>query len=291
MDSFEARLQFIQVLKNLQKTLSVLRTGSHDESRSNSPSLNRSTGSDPIQFYLKNYPQHYEDFHQCLFDTTSKMDSLDRINVVLYYSRIMYILKTRESEFNSKVLNEHLLPSLDKLLLLALPKDDWKALTNLKSCIEVFEWLNKVWGTVVSWSDEIPAVDLNTPISHLAWYETTTETADATQSFQNCVHLLKDRLAKQHYLFEYYKVNGICDLPTNSSSSTILHRMENDREKHKRLKENNWVLERPSNNILDPQEFRTLWENDPYNRLTKQDYKNIKELNLIAQQSYAKSYY
>lgn len=290
MDSFEARLQFIQVLKNLQKTLNVLKTGGHDESRSNSPSLNRSTGTDPIQFYLKNYYQHYEDFHQCLFDTASKMDPLDRINVVLYYARIMCILKSRDSDVNSRILKDHLLPSLDKLLLLALPVNEWNALTNLKSCIEVFQWLNEVWGNVMSWTDEIPQVDLSIPISQLTWYECPADTADPEQSFKNTVLLLKDRLAKQQYLFEYYKTNGICDLATSSSSSTILHRMENDREKHKRLKENNWVLERPSISIVDPQEFRSMWENEPYNTLTKQDYKNIKDLNRIAQQSYATGY-
>lgn len=287
MDSFEARLQFIQVLKNLQKTLNALRTGANDEARSDSPSLSRTAGTDPIKFYLKNYRQHYEDFHQCLFDTASKMDPLDRINVVLYYSRIIFILTKKGSDFDTKVLNQHLLPSLDRALLLALPVNDWNSLINLDSCIELFEWLNKICGEVVTWNEDIPKIDLLTPISQVPWLDLPSSSSNSVESFKNAVLLLKDRKAKREYLFEYYKSNGICNVPTTSTTSTILHRMENDREKHKRHKENNWVLERPSNNIVDTLEFNALWEASSSNRLTKEDYKNIKELNRIAQLSYA----
>lgn len=290
MDSFEARLQFIQILKNLQKSLNILRTGTEDDGRSDSPSLSRSAGTDPIQFYLKNYTQHYEDFHQCLFDTMSKMDPLDRINIVLYYTRIMSILKNRETDFNTTVLNQHLLPSLDRLLLLALPANDWTALSNLKACIEVFQWLNEVCGNVVEWSDECAQPDTAVPLAELAWFEPASNPINATQSFQSATLLLKDRLTKQRYLIEYYRNNGVCGISTATGASTILHRMENDREKHKRLKENTWVLERPTNSIVDPQEFQSLWENAPYNGMTKEDYRNIKELNGIAQQSYSIGY-
>ncbi|QLQ81807.1 hypothetical protein HG537_0G00610 [Torulaspora globosa] len=290
MDSFEARLQFIQILKNLQKSLTILRTGTEDDGRSDSPSLNRSQGTDPIQFYLKNYTQHYEDFHQCLFDTMSKMDPLDRLNILLYYTRIMFILKNRPTDFNAQVLNQHLLPSIDRLFLLALPANDWTSLTNLKACIETFEWLNQECGNVVEFTDKYVQPDNSTPISELKWFEPSTESTNMTHSFQTVTQLLHDRLTKQHYLIEYYRNNGVCNMPTTTASSTILHRMENDREKHKRLKENNWVLERPTNKIVDPKEFQSLWENKPNNTMTKQDYMNVKELNRIARQSYSIGY-
>lgn len=290
MDSFEARLQFIQILKSLQKSLNILRTGTDDDARSDSPSLNRSAGTDPIQFYLKNYKQHYEDFHQCLFDTMSKMDPLDRINIVPYYSRIVYILKNRESEFNGKVLNQHLLPSVDRLLLLALPANDWTALGNLQSCIEVFNWLNQVCDGVVQWEGDYLQPDTTVPLAQVSWFAMASDSTTVEQSFQNSVLLLQDRLAKRQYLIEYYKREGICNIPTATTNPTILHRMENDREKHKRLKENNWVLERPTSTVVDPQEFNSLWENAPFDGMTKEDYRNIKELNGIAQQSYSIGY-
>lgn len=286
MDSFEARLQFIQILKNLQKSLNILRTGTDGDPRSDSPSLSRSAGPDPIQFYLKNYRQHYEDFHQCLFDTMSKMDPLDRVNIVMYYSRIMFILKSRESDFNTTVLNQHLLPSVDKMLLSALPVNDWTSISNLKSCIEVFQWLNKVCNDVVQWDDEPIKSDNGLPLSELQWFEITSDSTSVSQSFQNAMLLLKDRLSKQQCLFEYYRTNGICNIPTATTSPTILHRMENEREKHKRHKETNWVLERPSGSIVDEQEFENLWSSAPNNGMTKHDYRNIKELNRIAKQSY-----
>lgn len=284
MDSFEARLQFIQVIKNLQKTLNITRTGTNDTSNSNSPNLANATGNDPIQFYLKNYQQHYEDFHQCLFDTASKMDPLDRLNVVLYYSRIIFVLHSKNSGFNSKVIYQHLLPSVARILLLALPVDDWKALTNLNACIEIFQSLNTLCDNLAQWDDEIPFVDVTTPIREIAWYNPGQSPSITYQeSLQDALQLLKDRKGKRQYLFEYYTHHGICNLPSTSTTSTIIHRMENDREKHKRLKENIWVLERPSNNILDPQEFDSLWENTSSNSLTKEDYRNIKEMNRIAQ--------
>lgn len=285
MDSFEARLQFISVIKNLQKTLNTLSSNTNDSTNSKSPNLGTTIANDPVQFYLKNYRQHYEDFHQCLFDTASKMDSLDRLNVLLYYSKIISILKSQNSEFNKKVLDLHILPSLDRMLLLTLPSKDWKSLTNLEFCIDIFKSLNSLYDNMVEWDDSIN-FEKSCPIEEVSWYTPEVPGMSPQEAFTNSSCILKDRRAKQHYLYDYYKRNGLCNVPSSSSTSTIIHRMENDREKHKRRKESSWVLTRPSNSFLDPHEFQTLWNLESCNGLTKDDYKNIKDLNTIAQQSY-----
>ncbi|SJM88438.1 related to CTD kinase subunit gamma [Zygosaccharomyces bailii] len=270
MDSFEARLQFTSVVKNLQKTLGV----------------SKRLENDPVQFYLNHYEHHYEDFHQCMFDTAAKMDSLDRLNVVLYYSSIVEVLHARQSELNARVLNQVLLPSLDAMLLLALPSKDWKALTNLSACADVFHRMNSLVGGIVTLQK--PQLDMHLPLDKLPWYTPSEHPSiHYHESFQRAATLLQDRSAKQQYMFQQFRHQGLCavDAP-QPSPQTVIHRMENDREKHKRLKENIWVLPRPNANILDPHEFDLLWNATPSEGLTKGDYRHINEMRKIARVSY-----
>ena len=293
MDSLEARLQFIQVLKNLQKTLHKTRDSTTSSSTSTPPSSQPKLNNDPIQFYLRNYRHHYEDFHQCLFDTTLKMDPLDRLNVVIYYIRI---IKNLYPHYNSstniaKVLNEVLLMDVDLVFELCLPCNDWKSLTNLTSCKELFLDLSRLIKfdtTIVSTSSEATNPDATT------WYSVKTERTvqDYKHSLQRTETLLKDRDLKKLAFFQQFDADAITinpelqTLPTNTN--IVLHRMESDRESHKRSKETSWYIERPTNDILDETEFETLWSHfetaDP--GFDKVDYKNIKTLNEIAKASY-----
>ncbi|CAR29661.1 hypothetical protein ZYGR_0AD03450 [Zygosaccharomyces rouxii] len=273
MDSFEARLQFISVIKNLQKTLGV----------------SKRLDNDPVQFYLNHYEQHYEDFHQCLFDTAAKMDSLDRLNVVIYYSKIVQVLHGEQTELNARVLNQLLLPSIDSMLLLALPSQDWKALTNLDACIDIFQKCNSLMGGIVELKK--PTMDSHLPLDKLQWYTPSEHPSiHYHESFQRAATLLQDRCAKQQHMFQQFKLFGLCPVTLSRpqpSTQTIIHRMESDREKHKRLKENIWVLPRPHASILNEFEFRTLWESTPQEGLTKGDYRNMSDMNRIAHASYS----
>lgn len=273
MDSFEARLQFTSVIKNLQKTLGVSKRQEND----------------PIQFYLNHYEHHYEDFHQCLFDTASKMDSLDRLNVVIYYSKIVEILHDKPTELNSRVLNQLLLPSIDSMLLLVLPSQDWKALTNLNACIDIFQRCNSLMGGIVELKK--PTMDSHLPLDKLQWYSPSDHfSIHYHESFQRAATLLQDRCSKQQHMFQQFKLFGLCPVQLSQpqpSTQTIIHRMESDREKHKRMKENIWVLPRPSAHILDEFEFKNLWESSPQEGLTKSDYRNISEMNKTAHSSYS----
>lgn len=276
MDSFEARLQFISVIKNLQKTLGI----------------SKRLDNDPVQFYLSHYEQHYEDFHQCLFDTASKMDSLDRLNVVIYYAKIVEVLHGNQSELNSRVLNQLLLPTIDSMLALALPAQDWKALTNLDTCIEVFQKCNSLMGGIAEFhkpSNQQTVSHL--PLDKLQWYTPSQHPSlHYHESFRRAATLLQDRCVKQLTMFQNFKLFGLCSAPLSRpqpSTQTILHRMESDREKHKRLKENLWVLPRPQPSILDEFEFKTLWESTPQEGLTRADYRSMSDMDRIAHASYS----
>ncbi|CCC68118.1 hypothetical protein NCAS_0B00340 [Naumovozyma castellii] len=299
MDSLEARLQFIQVLKNLQKSLNTIDNNTTSIENSQSPISNSGSITDPVQFYLRNYRHHYEDFHQCLFDTTTKMNSLDRLNVMIYYSKIILALKAHPDEFNRKVLYDTLLPSLCDLIELILPVNDWKAITNLKVCIDIFNSLKEQFIDVGNemLSESIPdTTDEN--VDTTSWYTIKTPATDYKDSFLNSQLIISDRKTKKELFFKNYLMDGISKVDTNLEkldnnnvlTTTILHRMENDRERHKRMKEQRWIIERGNQlnkkTILDEQEFKLLWENQDNNTLTTDDIKNVKEMNLIANQGY-----
>ncbi|EDO17770.1 hypothetical protein Kpol_541p13 [Vanderwaltozyma polyspora DSM 70294] len=302
MDSFEARLQFIQVLKNLQKTLNITRETSP------TPSLNTSSKSnltDPVQFYLKGYEQHYEDFHQCMFTSGEKMDPLDRLNIVMYYQMILIALwpisqKEGNNEISKKVIFKNLLPSIDKIFQLALPPNEWKSLVNLPKCIDIFKSLNKICGGIID-ENQIQELDkeklplsnseliedetkwLNIPMDNL----NNTSNIDYKESFQNCFKLLIDRKCRQQLFFQNYenpdKLKLIFQLPQTTSTQITLHRMESDRERHKRAKEHMWFINKT--NMLDESEFQNLWNKIP-NSLTAEDLTSIQEIQSIAKQSY-----
>ncbi|CAI4944090.1 ANL_collapsed_G0039970.mRNA.1.CDS.1 [Saccharomyces cerevisiae] len=294
MDSLEARLQFIQVLKNLQKTLHKTRDSITSSSTTTPPSSQQKLNNDPIQFYLRNYRHHYEDFHQCLFDTTMKMDPLDRLDVVIYYVRIIRNLYPHShSNTNvTKVLNEVLLMDIDLVFELCLPCQDWKSLTNQATCKELFLDLSKLIHYDATSVTHTPSD--TTFIDATTWYSVKTErtTKDYKESLQRTESLLKDRDLKKLAFFQQFNSDTTAinpDLQTQPTNANILlHRMEADRELHKRSKETSWYIERPSNDILDESEFKSLWTHfeTTDSGFDKDDYKNIKALNDIAKASY-----
>lgn len=297
MDAFEARLQFLQVIKNLHKTLNA--------SKDTSPiSSGGQQQNDPVQFYLRHYEHHYEDFQQCMLDSTQKMDSLDRLNVVIYWSRLISMLWPRcmkdvngEQNIPGKVVYEHLLGQLSDIMLLVLPENDWKSLTNLKVCIDIFTYLNSLCGAIEDSTkishltqtreDFISKIDppLATQVSEhkleVPWYKPE-KSHDWVKSFSTTLDLLIDRKKLAYYLQEYYRQNGACALKSGTNTSIILHRMENDRERHKKSKEHLWLTERDY--ILDTREFDLLWRS--FEGMTKNDYNTVREVNKIAHSSY-----
>ncbi|SCU97271.1 LADA_0H05380g1_1 [Lachancea dasiensis] len=291
MDAFEARLQFLQVIKNLHKTLNA--------SKDNSPlSGGNQQQNDPVSFYLKHYEHHFEDFQQCMLDSAAKMDSLDRLNVLVYWSRLISMLWPRcmkgvdgEQNTAGKVVHNYLLRQLDEIILLVLPDQDWKALTNLKVCSEIVQYLNRLCQVLDSGTAETL---LKKPVSQAAEAQTlpTLEGSwlkidkghrcDHKQAMVHSYRILVDRKQRAAFLQDYYRKNGVCSVTGSFNTSILLHRMENDRERHKKSKEHLWVTERDF--ILDAQEFETLWSS--CKGMARNDYCDLRELNKIAHSSY-----
>ncbi|CCE62625.1 hypothetical protein TPHA_0C04760 [Tetrapisispora phaffii CBS 4417] len=312
MDSFEARLKFIQVLKSLSKTLNTILTyapGSNSDSFNLSGSINMSGSKtaavDPIQFYVTCCDEHYEDFQQCLFDTTSKMDSLDRLNVLIYYCKLIEMLKylvdnsTGGLESKKHILNKVLLASIDKLYMLMLPGNEIKSLVNLNECINRFVDMNQLAGNIIS-DEEMKQMrqafqrhssTSATQISE-AWYtvpDTEADTAgDYEKSFRTTLTLLNDRIGKQRLFYQQFANSEPipCQEQGTAATQITLHRMENDRERHKKLKEHSWFIKRDTDrSMLSANEFEKLWDNTT-GELTIEDLNNMQELHDISQQSY-----
>ncbi|KAL3233652.1 hypothetical protein RNJ44_03692 [Nakaseomyces bracarensis] len=335
MDSFEARLQFIQVIKNLQKSLNVSKNDSdisatHQNSVASSAtnSLSASNSytniqelddntiesqvsksmSDPIQFYMKHYAHHFEDFHQCLFDTGLKMNPLHRLNIVIFYYQILMTLvaeikqkKLESGSLQVKVVYDHLIPAMPNLFELCLPKEDWKALANLKSCTDIYYNLLRLLKTLPDFqlpsSEELTLKEysIDSPEvrqqinSAVEWVTIPSDDEKSKSTIELTKTLLNDRIIKKYVAFRNFVDNSVCNLKNSSNNSgntsNILHRMENDRERHKRQKETLWVVERSSQSMLDENEFKIAWNTCPTS-LSKTDIKDTHELYNIAKSSY-----
>ncbi|BAO38205.1 CTD kinase subunit gamma [Kluyveromyces marxianus] len=318
MDAFEARLQFVQVIKNLHKTLHKKRdTSPSGAALSSSGSSSGSAFTDPVQFYLKHFEHHYEDFQQCFFETALNMDSLDRLNVLIYWSRIISslwprCLKNVDGQWNiqGKVLFEFLLLDLNKMVDIVLPKEDWKSLTNLDVSIEVLQFiisLVKSDSNALNFEpykedglekyqkllelDRSHIVDqfsesiwnkINEKSFEFEWVEHTKQPT-CEQSIIQCLQILVDRRSKAFILQEAYRKHLVLNLPNTSQLPTVLHRMENDRERHKKSKEHRWFIER--DDMMDTIEFDTIWNSFSLG-MNRNDYQNIKTIQEIAQASY-----
>lgn len=332
MDSLEARLQFIQIIKNLQKNLNVSKSDTDVGQASSAASsgtnslatVNSSTNiqvlddtaieaqvsksmSDPIQFYMKHYTHHFEDFHQCLFDTGLKMNPLHRLNILVFYYQILMTLvaemkqkKLGRGSLQGKVVFDHLIPVMPNIFELCLPKGDWHALANLKSCTDIYYNLLRLLRNLPDYplptAEELTLRDYSTDSPEIAqqveW--ATIPHEPHMQAPLMTKTLLDDRILKKYVVFKNFIENGACNVDNSpatttasgsASTSNILHRMENDREWHKRQKETLWVVERTTQSMLDENEFKKAWHTCPAT-LSKAELKDTRQLYRIAKSSY-----
>lgn len=295
MDALEARLQFIQVLKTLPKTLNVNRsvtaTGTSPVSSQSSASTvaaasgkNGSTSQEPLQFYLKNYLEHFEDFQQCLMDTMSKMDALDRLHIMIYYSKIIHELYIQSvihkdditlSETIQKILFIHVIPSLHRVYELVIPRNEIKGLTNLPYCMEIYKDLQELFqnmnNTVAI--DELKIVEsyINNMVqAREELYRSYSENLMLQSTLAGTTTPISDDKANEH-----------------TQIQIALNRMEMDRDRHKRQKEQNWQVFREHGNnsdMLNSNEFENLWNH--IDAFDSTDLQVTKEIKTIATQSY-----
>ena len=342
MDSLEARLRFINILKNLQKTLNLIDindittntnrqpqptttdTTSHLSTTSNNnisgsvPNNNNNNNNNigssinnegvihststtpsssslsiqsqtfnithtttdnkhvnPIEFYLKNYKDHYEDFHQCLIDTMKKFNVLDRLPITIYYFKLIYLLYYEvNNDLSHTILTQFMIPALMDVSNLILPENDIISLTNLPLCEDM---INKLLNSPKI--DKIVNNDLKSQL----------------------LDFLQKRSSFKQSVLDGYNATQLITINNgqNVEIPTILNRMEIDRDRHKRSKESNWKISRSATNstgisslkgsslvqtILDPTEFKRQWET--IGPLTTTDIQNAKMLNNICKESY-----
>ncbi|CCK71397.1 Ctk3p KNAG_0G03390 [Huiozyma naganishii CBS 8797] len=268
MDSIEARLQFIQVLKNLHKTLhSVLSTSTAATSVTAGAAVSpqhKFETPDPIQFYLNNCKEHYEDFHLCMLDQMEKMDPLDRVTVVLYYGKIMGILNRDSAPIPQRIVSQFMLPSLATVFQLALPQGNTESLANLTVCLDMLNILREEFAG-----------------------------EQHSEVFRSVKEVVHQRMQFKTELQQRYLEEGTLALSADPQTpqpvsketvATTLGRMELDRERHKRSKEQIWVVERPNHSILNAAEFEQKWAStEPLNEF---DMAQIRHLTNLARESY-----
>lgn len=239
------------------------------------------------------------------------MDSLDRLNVLIFWSRIIAALwprclKNTDGQWNiyGKVVFQYLLMDLNKMLDLVLPVEDWKALTNLPVSIEILQFLLHLVKTpevesMLNRTSDLtlltcPRDELMKSLSEetlhqievkkfeFRWLEHTPATR-YENSLEQCLKILVDRREKTVIIQEMYRKHLCLNLPSSSQPPTVLHRMENDRERHKKSKEHNWFIDRE--HMLDTTEFDNLWKTFATG-MNRNDYQNIKNIQEIAHTSY-----
>lgn len=270
MDALEARMQFIHVLKALPKTLDVSRRGpGTSRTPESAAEASGSAGASPTLFYMAHYAEHYEDLQQCMMDTMNKMDVLDRLYMAIYYHRLVEELSAAaalNSATAAKVLSQVLLPALPRVYELACPLEHLQALTNQPELLQLFEELKRELGD--------RAAECGTVLAEVQLY------LDRTQE-------LKQRLMDQ-----FARTGTLGADPTSPlASQIVLNRMEMDRDRHKKQKEQSWHVHRAAdpllpevNGMLLPREFDALWDATP--ALTPSDARDAAELHAIAAASY-----
>ena len=342
MDSLDARLKFIQVLKTLYKTLNLSSSSSsQDTTRSqtvaadtsspgelttsatntNNVSIdavgtitpsNQTNPEEPIQFYLANYLHHYEDFQQCIIDTLQKLDPLDRLYIYMYYIRILETLypivasvketgterererdtletsnvsptspRTSDSSNTASttrmIVEEMLLPDLKRVVKLLVLKSEVKSLVNLPFCMEKFRFLRFLY---IGDSERRKQAS-----------ERVTAEFDAVEEYLKEMEQFRDEL------FRYYRDNLVLTKDRSKAETTVtksndssavqvvLNRMEMDRERHKRQKEQKWIVDRSGDTgIFDEREFDSLWNGlGPFNAI---DAESARQLQRVAMESY-----
>ena len=277
MDSLEARLQFIQVLKTLTKTLNLSKnqySGTNTVTPTGTP--NNENLQDPVRFYMQYYTEHYEDFQQCLIDTMSKMDPLDRLYIMIYYSKIIHELYIQSKTVSSSGIDTNknnifydiIIPNVHIICQLVCPMGDMKAFTNLPYCIEFYHDLDTLF------INELNSAEIGNSHNDILNKE-----LSIVQEYLSNLNL--DKMG----LLQSFQQNGTLtfEQPSDSSSSSgdngysidvqiVLNRMEMDRDRHKKLKEQNWQVSRnvavvnsnqdnTPNEMLVSTEFDQLWEN------------------------------
>lgn len=157
-----------------------------------------------------------------------------------------------------------MVPSLCEILNLILPERDVMSLTNLSLCQDMIK-------NLLSSPNIEKIID---------------------ESLQLQIHqMMESRLQFKEELLQKYNSTQLLQ-PATAEPPTILNRMEMDRDRHKRSKEQNWKVQRQTTatnatetlSVLNSFEFQQMWDN--VGPLEPADLHNVDVLNGIARESY-----
>lgn len=267
MDPFEARLQFIQILETLNPSSQAITKA--------------------VSFALKNQELH-EDFHSCILEVLDRIDLNSRINLLYFLESLVSSIVT-----NTAKTNENQSPYINNLekdfpiiLKKIVPNQN---LINLKSSCDILANIEKYYN--------VDNTDLKKTFDSVSLdnIETEIDTDENSSGFEGAWKFLitnKQRGLKERLNQLNGETNGVdasCVVEEDSNTlkpftkEQILSRIEADRERHKRFKEVNWIVNRP-NGKIDYNEFEKIWEK--HQQLDDDDYQDLRDLNQIAKESY-----
>ncbi len=280
MDPFEARLQFIQILEQLNPSSQAITKG--------------------VSFALKNKELH-EDFHSCILEVLDRIDLNSRINVLYFIESLVSAITTNISKTKDEISPyvNNLENDFPIILKKVVPNQN---LINLKSSSDILTNIEKYYNI-----DNTELRDKFEEVSLENIDQLSTELGEESSGFKGAWRFLI--LNKQNGLQERLKQlkgsnkdnedkskdakdsNGLDTKAVAGedaslkpfSKDQILSRIEADRERHKRFKEVNWIVNRP-NGKIDFNEFEKIW--DQHDELDEDDYQDLQDLNQIAKESY-----
>lgn len=279
MDPFEARLQFKQLLTTLNPSYQAIQK--------------------VISFALKNHELHV-DLHSVMMDRLEQLDLNSRMNVLFFIegliSSVFWEFGNKEED-GPKPYVDNLLIDFYNVLEKVVVKEN---LVNLSSAAQILQNVGNCYKRNHFKGFEIPTEPIDKyealTIDNLRKEFSSNEIVkkkieDSTTVFEKCWFLLilMKRISLINRFNQINNINEEEDSQINIdalkplSKEQINNRMESDRERHKKFKESNWIVSRPSQNI-DEHEFSKIW--DQYNELNDVDCRDIDELNQIVKESY-----
>jgi len=291
MDPFEARLQFIQYLETLNpSTQAITKT---------------------VSFALKNKELH-EDFHSCILEVLDKIDLNSRINVLYFIEALVSSITgggvmskdggddgegdgDGEGEGGDDDDDEkEKLPYLNNLekdfaIILGKIIPDTN-LINLKSSVDILINIEKFYNiNNLKYKEIFDNISINKLNNNDEILNSIKNNGKFSDSWKFLIKNKQNGLKMRIKQFEMESGEILNDNHNNFNKlkpftkDQILNRIESDRERHKRFKEINWIINR-SQGKIDKFEFNKIWEN--HNELNNDDYQDLKELNKIAKNSY-----
>ncbi|CCH45390.1 CTD kinase subunit gamma [Wickerhamomyces ciferrii] len=260
MDPFEARLQFIQILETLNPSSMAMSKG--------------------VSFALKNQELH-EDFHSCILEVLDRIDLNSRINVLYFIESLASSVinnPVKSTNGNGPYIN-NLKNDFPIIIKKVVPNQN---LINLKSTSDILTNMENLYE---DHNEELRNLFQDISLTNI---DHEVDIKEDESGFKGAWRFLI--INKQNGLKQRLKqLNG--EVVENKSEvdekiftkDQILMRIEADRERHKRFKEVNWIVNRPSGKV-EMKEFEKIW--NQYGELAEGDYQDLKELNDIAKDSY-----